>query len=119
MDQGRGADTPYPSLTPTEAALLNLTIKRTATAVADEVMLRYSREHCKAHTDRTEALERIVFANSAPGVSGIKDQVEAHEKAIGELLDAIKWSKRMVYSALFVGLVTLVVAVLQATVAGG
>lgn len=113
------AANPFPSLNQTEYALLRLIVREEVTAGVRAAMDAYNEAHCDEHKDATAALERVVFGSAENGIVGIDEQIKAHERQIGDLLDSIKWAKRMVYSALFVGVVGLVVTLLQATVVGG
>lgn len=64
------------------------------------------------------ALKTVVCGSEDGKVTGLDATVARHERELQELLDNIKWSKRLIYGAFASGTVAFIVAITQLALLG-
>jgi hypothetical protein len=109
---------PFPSMTETEYQLFRATIREDVTAGVTAAMTAYRRDNCEAHVERTEHLEAVVFGRTEKKIKGLDARMEVVEAELCNLIDGIKWSKRLVYSSLVVGTLGLLFGLIQLAIIG-
>jgi len=103
---------PFPSLNDTEYALLIATMERAAEMGAQKAVDRYMRGACEQHMERTTKLETVVFGSSETGVVGLDQQIHENAAAISSLKKFGWLLLGAAISALALGLVEIVVALI-------
>lgn len=104
------SDQTFPSLTPTEAALLMTRIEEGARRGAETAIRAYLQVNCVAHEKRTTAMEVVVFGRSEEGKCGLDERVHTLERMVAEWNDDRRWLKRAVLSALILAVTGLLFA---------
>lgn len=104
------SDQTFPSLTPTEAALLMTRIEEGARRGAEQAIKAYLEVNCRQHIKRTEGLEAVVFGRTEDGKCGLDERVHTLERMVQDWNDDRRWLKRAVLSALIVAVTGLLFA---------
>jgi len=80
---------------------------------------------CCAHIDRTSSLEAVVFGRAERGIVGIDQRMAESERDRKDIRGEMKamaddrvWFRRMVYSAIFIGVVGLAISLIQFALIG-
>lgn len=98
---------PFPSLSATEYELFLATIRHQARLGAEQAISKHINTLCAGHRDDTDALKVVVYGSREKNVLGLDQQLDEHSAVLKKLIADIEWSKRLVYTAIVTGTVSL------------